>query len=283
MSRTADSEFDHLPAAARRLGAALSRPGSVAAVCVVLLTSLGWVYLALQYAASRDSSGWFASLCQPAFGIAGPNGVASGLLLLSTMWAAMTLAMMLPSAAPMIMTYAGIAETAARKKERVVSPLVIAAGYVSVWLGFAVVAAVVQLLLIRLALLDQEMASASVLLSGAIFIGAGLYQFSSLKHACLYACRSPFPFFLANWQTSARGVFRLGVQQGLHCLGCCWAMMLVMFAVGTMNIVWMAALGAVMALEKITTGHRLSTAVGIGLLAAGCGFVIASIAGHWPV
>src|SRR5674536_190050 len=90
--------------------------------------------------------------------------------------------------------------------------------------------------------------------SGAIFIGAGVYQFSALKHACLTQCQSPFPFFFANWANTPRGVFRLGVKQGLYCLGCCWAMMLVMFAVGVMNVIWMAALGMVMTFEKIGTG-----------------------------
>ena len=96
------------------------------------------------------------------------------------------------------------------------------------------------------------MAAAGALFSGALFVGAGLYQFSALKHACLTLCQRPFPFFFANWTTEPRGVFRLGLRQGLYCLGCCWAMMLVMFAVGAMNVVWMAALGIVMTVEKMT-------------------------------
>ena len=166
-----------------------------------------------------------------------------GFAVVALMWAAMTLAMMLPSAAPMILTYAEIADTAARKGERIVSPFVLAAGYTLVWLGFAGAATLAQFAFTRAALLDTGMASASGLFSGAIFIGAGVYQFSALKHACLTQCRSPFPFFFANWATTPRGVFRLGVKQGLYCLGCCWAMMLVMFAVGVMNVIWMAALG----------------------------------------
>ena len=107
------------------------------------------------------------------------------------------------------------------------------------------------------------MASASGLFSGAIFIAAGVYQFSALKHACLTQCQQPFPFFFANWATTPRGVFRLGLRQGLFCLGCCWAMMLVMFAVGVMNVVWMAGLGIVMTLEKIGTGKRFTHAIGV--------------------
>ena len=114
-------------------------------------------------------------------------------------------------------------------------------------------------MLTRLALIDAGMAPASGLFSGAIFIAAGVYQFTPLKHACLTQCQRPFPFFFAHWQTTASGVFRLGLTQGLYCLGCCWAMMLVMFAVGVMNVVWMAALGMVMTIEKIGAGRASVT------------------------
>jgi predicted metal-binding membrane protein len=90
-----------------------------------------------------------------------------------------------------------------------------------------------------------------------------------MKHACLHRCRAPFPFFFSNWQTTTRGVFRLGAQQGLFCLGCCWAAMLVMFAVGTMNVVWMAALGVLMTIEKLSTTQHFSRAVGMAFVAIG--------------
>jgi predicted metal-binding membrane protein len=107
---------------------------------------------------------------------------------------------------------------------------------------------------------------------------AGLYQFSALKHACLNKCQHPLPFFFANWTTRTGGVFRLGLRQGAYCLGCCWAMMLLMFAVGTMNIVWMAVLGIVMAAEKMATTDRLSRAVGAVLIAIGLALVVAEAA-----
>jgi len=296
MSRAADENFNHLPRAAGWLGAGLARPKLIAVACILILTALGWAYLALMVAEMGASPGrldtasqslglWpraISALCQPTFGLAGGVLAASGFAVVAMMWAAMVLAMMLPSAAPMIMTYAQIAETAARKGEQIVSPLVIAAGYAVVWLGFAGLAAVMQAGLSRAALLDSDMASVSGLFSGAIFIAAGLYQFSALKQACLRQCRQPFPFFFAHWQTSARGVFRLGLQQGLFCLGCCWAMMLVMFAVGAMNVAWMAVLGVVMTTEKVTSGNRLTSVVGTALIAIGVAFVIAAIAAHRP-
>jgi predicted metal-binding membrane protein len=273
------------------LAAAFGRPKWIAVGCVIALAALGWLYLALAVA---DMGGVplgpgmavldtlpraVQAICGPLFGLATP---AHGVLLIALMWGAMTLAMMLPTAGPMILTYAEIADTAAKKGERIVSPLVLAAGYLVMWLGYAVAATVAQVLFTRLALMNTGMTSASVLFSGAIFIGAGVYQFTPLKHACLNQCQWPFPFFFANWQTTAKGVFRLGVQQGLYCLGCCWAMMLVMFAVGVMNVVWMAGLGIVMTIEKIGSGRRFSHAVGVVLIVAGLAFVIAAFAAHWP-
>ena len=298
MSKTADQDFSHLPPAAGRLGAAFARPKLLAVACVVALAALGWLYLALlvahmggEMSALGPGMGaldliprTIAALCRPTFGLAMPVGAwgFDGFFVVAPMWAAMVLAMMLPTAGPMILTYAEIAETAARKGERIVSPFMIAAGYTVVWLGFAGAATLAQFLFTRAALIDDGMASASGLFSGAIFIAAGLYQFSALKHACLTQCRQPFPFFFAHWETTRRGVFRLGLQQGLYCLGCCWAMMAVMFAVGVMNVVWMAVLGIVMTLEKFGSGNRLTYGLGAVLIAAGAAFVLTAFAAHWP-
>jgi len=267
-------KLDHLSPAASRLGAAFARPKVIAIVCIIALAGLGWFALALQTA----NVGAFEALCSAMAGGTSAGGIA----LVAGMWGAMTLAMMLPSAAPMILTYAEIADTAARKDEPVVSPFTIAAGYTVVWFGFAAAATLAQFALTQAALLDPSMASASGLFSGAIFIAAGVYQFSALKHACLTQCQHPFPFFFANWSTTPRGVFKLGVRQGLFCLGCCWAMMLVMFAVGVMNVVWMAALGIVMTVEKIGTGRKFTYAVGVALIGIGIAVIATAVAAHWP-
>ena len=277
MSEATGHDLSHLPPAASRLGAAFARPKVLAAICVIGLAGLGWLALGLMV----SGMGALEALCRPL--AASTAWGASGFAIVALMWGAMTLAMMLPSAAPMILTYAEIADTAARKHERIVSPFLLTAGYTLVWLGFAALATLAQFVFTRAALLDTGMASASGLFSGAIFIGAGIYQFSALKHACLTQCQSPFPFFFANWATTARGVFRLGVKQGLYCLGCCWAMMLVMFSVGLMNVVWMAALGVLMTVEKIGTGRRFSHGVGAALIAIGVAFVLSALAAHWPV
>jgi predicted metal-binding membrane protein len=269
MTETTAHELLHLSPAASRLGAAFARPKRVAVFCVIALAGAGWFYLGLQAAGALDI------LCRPLLHVK-QAGIAN-VAIVAAMWCAMTLAMMLPNAAPMILTYAEIADTAARKGETVVSPFAIAAGYAAVWLGFAAVASLAQLALLRAALIDANMVSASGLFSGAILIGAGIYQFSALKHACLTQCQHPFPFFFANWKTTPRGVLGLGLRQGLYCLGCCWAMMLVMFAVGVMNVIWMAALGVVMALEKIGAGRRFTHFIGAALIAIGVAFVLRAI------
>lgn len=278
MSEAASHDLSHLPPAASRLGAAFARPKTLAAICVLALAGLGWLAFGLMYSGMAG----YDALCQALTKAHGAWGT-RGFAIVASMWGAMTLAMMLPSAAPMILTYAEIADTAARKRERIVSPFALAAGYSIVWLGFAAIATLAQFGVTRAALLDAGMQSASGLFSAAILIGAGAYQFSALKHACLRQCQSPFPYFFANWATTPRGVFRLGVKQGLYCLGCCWAMMLVMFAVGVMNVIWMAGLGMVMTIEKIGTGKRFSNAVGIALIAGGVAFVTTALAAHWPL
>ncbi len=280
MTETTDDSLSHLPRAAARLGAAFARPKTIAVLCVVALTVLGWAYLALLTAGSYDPLSAFDALCRA---MADTSSGLTGAALVALMWGAMTLAMMLPSAAPMILTYAEIADTAARKGERIVSPFVLAAGYLAVWFSLAAGATAAQLGLTRLALLDTGMASASGLFSGAIFIAAGFYQFSALKLACLNQCQRPFPFFFANWATTPGGVFKLGIRQGIFCLGCCWAMMLVMFAVGVMNVLWMAGLGVVMTIEKIGTGRKFTYAVGVMLIAVGVVFIATAFAAHWPV
>lgn len=284
-----------------------SRPVLMAVGCLAVLAGLGWIYLGLMIAgmAGSGSMGAFGpgmglfdlvtggveldgfakaladAICRPSFGHHGGASPAA-LATLVLMWAAMALAMMLPTAGPMILTYAEIAATAARRGERIVSPLALIAGYVGVWLGFALVGAILQAALAQAALLDPAMASVSPLFSGGVFVAAGAYQFSALKYACVTRCQRPFPFFLVRWSSVPGDVVRLGVRQGLFCLGCCWAMMLLMFAVGVMNVVWMALLGLVMGAEKIATTTRFSKAIGVVFVLIGVWLIGDAVMAHWP-
>lgn len=259
MSDAARDELTFLPPLTARLARTAARPRAVAVACVLAITALGWLYIGLSYDTHADL---LAVICQPS-----PFG--GGLALLIPMWSAMALATMVPSASATILTYAEIADTAARKRIDVVSPLVIVAGYVVVWLGFALVASLAQLALAQAGWLDPDAGQLDSEISGALFILAGGYQFTALKHACLRQCRNPFQFFLSNWQTTPRGVFRLGVKQGLFCLGCCWAAMLLMFAVGVMNVGWMALLAVAMTTEKLVNVRWLSHAYGVVLIVVG--------------
>jgi predicted metal-binding membrane protein len=260
------------PATLARATAILSRPRLMALGCIAVLAAAGWAFLLLTALAQGPAglSGFIDAICRPVptasagFGIAGVVGA---------MWIAMTLGMMLPTAGPMILTYAEIAETAARKRERIVSPQVLIAGYLSVWFGFALFATLAQLGVMAVA---EWPGVARIAIPGSalLFLAAGLYQFSALKQACLTACQRPFSFFFLNWTDRPLGVFRLGVKQGLYCLGCCVAMMLLMFAAGAMNLLWMALLGLVMMIEKMTAARHFSRAVGIALVAAGLAILI---------
>src|SRR5437868_2682200 len=204
---THQDALTHLSAAETRLSEVLARPKRIALGCIVALTGLGWLALALMI--SGRSSGWetfsweafnwetfswetWQALCQPAHA-----GMFVSLAVTFPMWAAMTLAMMLPTAGPMILSYAEIADTAARKREPVVSPMVLTAGYVAVWFGFALAATALQWMLARAGWLDGG--TIDRLAGGAIFVVAGLYQFSALKQSCLTQCQRPFPFFFSNW------------------------------------------------------------------------------------
>jgi predicted metal-binding membrane protein len=270
------------------LGRRLASPRGVAWACVLALALLGWFYLGLLVAAAGSEGGlgalgpgmgllaawlgpaaapWLQALCAAPF--AGAGSVApslAGLAALFAMWVAMALAMMLPTAAPMLLTYAELVETAAERRQAAASPLVLGAGYLAVWVGFAVVAGALTAAVIAVGAIQAAMAPLAGWPAAAIFALAGLYQFSALKTACLKACQSPFRFFFANWTDRAWGVFRLGLRQGLYCLGCCWAAMLLMFAVGVMNVVWMAALGILMTIEKTIPGDAVRRTLGGVLL-----------------
>jgi predicted metal-binding membrane protein len=233
-----------------------NRPRIALWACLALLLGLSFVSLLAMSRGQESFADGLRALCTPGNAAAGSRFAAG-----FAMWAAMVLAMMLPSAMPMLSTYLDIAEAARDKRIAVASPVLLAGGYVLVWLAFAAAAAGVQA--VAGPVTDGRVA-------GLFFLLAGLYQFTSLKHACLSKCRHPMPYFLAHWTERPAGVLRMGVEQGLNCLGCCWAVMLLAFIAGTMNIAWMALIGAAMILEKVMADPRMIvTGLGAGLSGAG--------------
>jgi len=172
------------------------------------------------------------------------------LLLMLAMWWGMAIAMMLPTAIPAANTLEEIGDTARRKGDAAGHVSLFILGFVAVWFGFGVVASLVQYAMHNWMLLTPEAKSASPELSAALFICAGLYQWTPLKDACVSRCRSPISFFLSYWEEGNRGFWRMGRRMGKYCLGCCWAMMLLMFALGVMNLLWMGLLTLYMYGEK---------------------------------
>ncbi len=183
------------------------------------------------------------------------------------MWSLMALAMMAPTAFPAFRTYQDLTHTSAANA---LSLAALIAGYLAVWVGFSSSAAVLQVELAARGIVEADGHSTSIALNGALLLVAGLYQFSPLKEACLSACQSPMTFFLGHWRPGVSGAFRLGLGLGAVCLGCCWALMLLAFVAGTMNLVFMGLAMVLMTLEKLPQiGTKLSAPLGGFLLLAG--------------
>ena len=187
-----------------------------------------------------------------------------------TMWIVMMVGMMLPSVAPMVLIYAGVARKADREGKPVASAYGFAVGYLAVWIGFSLLATIAQWQLDRFALLSPMLVSNSPALGAAILFCAGLYQQLPIKNQCLKHCRGPIQFIAEHWKSGAGGAFRMGLEHGIFCLGCCWVLMLLLFVGGVMNLFWIAAVTMFVLLEKIMpfgeTGGRV---VGLLMIAAG--------------
>jgi len=167
------------------------------------------------------------------------------------MWIMMMIAMMLPTAAPMILTYSDILSNNTSASTVLISVATFVSGYLLIWAGYSLLAVIVQWLMLRSGLISDMMVGANPLLNGGILVMAGLYQWSQLKDACLSHCRSPLQFFLSSWQPDLPGALRMGAKHGAFCVGCCWALMVLMFFFGLMNLIWIAGLSLIMLGEKI--------------------------------
>ena len=184
------------------------------------------------------------------------------------MWALMMAAMMLPSALPKVQTFARLGSDAAGTTSARTRAFVVA--YLLVWCGFSGLASAAQWALQALGWVDPMIVSTSAWLSAALLLIAGAYQFSPLKRLCLAGCRTPLAFLLGEWRASVRGAFVMGLRHGSFCLGCCWALMALLFVGGAMNLAWVAALSVAVAIEKLAPhGERLAWALGVGLIGAG--------------
>jgi len=191
-------------------------------------------------------------------------------LMMLTMWIIMMVGMMLPSVVPMVLIYAKVVKKAAREGRPVASAYGFVAGYLVIWIGFSVLATVAQWQLDQFALLSPMMVSNSPWLGAVILFFAGVYQLLPIKNQCLKHCRGPIQFIAEHWKSGSMGAFRMGLEHGTFCLGCCWLLMLLLFVGGVMNLLWIIAITIFVLLEKVIPfGEAGGRIVGVLMIAAG--------------
>ena len=251
------------------------RTGAWAAFFAIVAAAWAGLYLiaheggtgadgAIELSALLDPEGWLQFCVTPL----APEAASITFL----MWCLMTLGMMLPSATPLLATFARL-PLGRGNGSPAASWWAMAGGHAAIWLGFALGAALLQLALAGAGLLTNHGVSVSGGLSVLLLAMAGLYQFSSLKSACLSRCRLPMNFLIANWRNGHAGAWRMGLRHGVNCLGCCWALMLLAFIGGSMNLAWMGVATVLTIVEKLPRlGRAVSAPLGV-LLLAGAGLV----------
>jgi predicted metal-binding membrane protein len=192
------------------------------------------------------------------------------------MWVVMMIGMMVPTAAPTALVYAAVARKASQQGTPVAPTFLFVSGYVVVWTLFSVAATLAQWGLDRAALLSPMMVATNPLLGAGLLIAAGLYQLTPYKEACLSHCRSPVHFISQQWRAGPLGALRMGFIHGAYCLGCCWALMGLLFFGGVMSLLWIAAITFFVLAEKVLPGGaRGGRLAGFGLIALGLGVAVA--------
>lgn len=226
---------------------------------LLALVLMGWAFLTWTV---LDMGHPLVQLMMP---LSSSWSVASAAAILA-MWAIMMAAMMLPSALPMLLQFVDLS----RRNGEAARGRAFVGAYLLVWLVFSMAATALQWGLQSVGWIDMMAASRSAWLTAALLLLAGVYQFSPLKQACLARCRTPIGFLLGEWRPGTRGALVMGLHHGLFCLGCCWALMALLFVGGVMNLAWVAALAIVVALEKLLPrGARLAAGMGLVLIGAG--------------
>jgi predicted metal-binding membrane protein len=258
----------------------LKRDRVITLTGVAALSTLAWLYIVT--GAGLNMSGWETSRLllfphQQALDVVSDmpgmdKGVTATAWRVAT-WALM-IAMMTPSAAPTILLYACVHRHALAQghiQDRIAPTGAFAAGYLAVWLGFAIIAATLHWALERAGFVSAlTMGSKNGWLSGIVLIIAGLYQLSQLKNMCLVHCRTPASFLSRHWRPHAFGALRLGAMHGTYCVGCCWMLMALLFVAGVMNLTWIGALAVLVLIEKLLPlGPWIGRGVGVGLIGWG--------------
>jgi predicted metal-binding membrane protein len=245
--------------------------------CLVVISVLAWLYLVhldRQMSSSMEPDTMMAEM-----GMAmDMSWTAADMFFTFAMWAVMMVGMMAGSAAPVLLLFAAAQARRAGRGMRL-AVLLFGLGYLTVWVGFSACAALVQWAFHETAMLSPALTASSPYLAGAILIVAGAYQLTPWKGTCLTQCRSPLGFLMSNWRDGRLGALQMGIRHGAYCLGCCWALMCVLFVVGVMNLIWVAALTAFVLLEKIGPGGAMvARAAGAAMVLAG---ILLAVFAHW--
>lgn len=232
---------------------------------LIALSGLAWLYLVRMPMMPQDLGGfgaWMLSALSPR---------AAEVWLTFMMWAVMMVAMMLPSAAPMVLAYGRVAN--GRGPRPALRVWLFAAGYLAIWTVFSAAATAVQFALLHGALISNALIT-TPRAGAAILAVASIYQLTPLKQVCLGRCQSPIGFLMTHWRDGSSGAFRMGLAHGAFCVGCCWMLMALLFVTGVMNLVWVAAISALVLLEKATPwGRAIAKVSGVALMA--CAIAIA--------
>lgn len=267
----------------------LRRDRTVVGAALALITALAWAYILwllsqMDMGAGMDMGG-ATSTMKMASGQSDAGMLAAvrpwtttEFVLMFVMWAVMMVGMMTPSASPMILLYARVGRQAASRGKPLAATGFFAGGYLLAWTAFSLFATVGQWALERALLLDPMMTSVSGVFSGLVLVAAGLFQWTPQKDACLRRCQAPLAFIQQHggFRRDAAGSLGIGLRHGLYCIGCCWALMALLFVGGVMNILWIAAISIFVLAEKIIpTGRLVSRIAGLALLAAG-GWMLAA-------
>jgi predicted metal-binding membrane protein len=255
----------------------LRRDRLIVAGALAVIVALAWGYV-LWLAADMNMGGMDMAgfrMIPAGMGIMAPANApwkAIEFAFVFAMWAVMMIGMMAPSAAPMILMYARVGRQGKAEGKPFAATGWFAAGYFLAWIGFSMVATFAQWLIDRTALLDSQMATSSSMLGAIVLIAAGVYQWTPLKDVCLAQCQTPFQFLMRHggFRGDLPGCLLLGFRHGLYCVGCCWALMAVLFVGGVMNVLWIALLALLVLLEKLTpVGRWIARTVGVACVAVG--------------
>ncbi len=242
------------------------RDRAVVLASLVVLTGLAWLYLVIQ---ARDMGGVpLADGVMAAMAL--KPWTALDFVLMFLMWAVMMVGMMVPSAAPMIMLFAGIARQSRAQNHPFAPVSVFVSGYIVVWTAFSLAATALQWGLEQVALLSPMMVSASPYFGGVLLASAGVYQMTPLKEICLKHCRHPAVFISSHWRPGTLGALTMGIEHGAFCVGCCWVLMGLLFVGGVMNLLWIAAIAIFVLIEKATPfGSIVGRLGGVCMVLAG--------------